>query len=67
MQHDFTDRKISPISIWAEKGPQGETMNIQYSKYVKYEIFGKSGIIAILSWDNSEGKHMHTLMSESPH
>ena len=52
MQGGFTDRKVSPISIWAEKGPKGETMNIQYSKYVEYEIFGKSGVIAILCWDN---------------
>ena len=42
-------------------------MNIQYSKYVKYEIFDKTGIIAILSCHNPEVKHMHTSMSESAH
>ena len=42
-------------------------MNIQHSKYVKYEIFDKSGIIAILSSHNTEVKHTHTPMSETVH
>ena len=39
-------------------------MNIQY---VKYEIFDKTEIIAILSCHNPEIKHMYALVSESAH
>ena len=54
--------------VLQEKGPQGEIYELfSSSKYVKYEMFDKCGIIAILSSHNPEVKHMHTPMPESAH